>query len=95
MPTDILFDPETNDLACKGGDFVIGESTRQHQTDLLHANEGEYKQFPTTGVGIDGFLNDSDNTEMIRKIRRQFTLDEMSVTKITIGSGININASYK
>jgi hypothetical protein len=93
--TDILIDTVTEDLACDGGDFVIGDSTQQHEMDLLTANEGEYKQYPATGVGIDGFLNDEDKTEMIRKIRLQFTRDGMKVEKITTGSGINIKAQYE
>ncbi|MCX6281472.1 MAG: hypothetical protein NTU51_05890 [Bacteroidetes bacterium] len=95
MPTDILIDIVTNDLASEDGDFAIGDSTRQHQVDLLVANEGEYKQFPVTGVGIEGFLLDEDKTDMIRKIRSQFTRDGMSVLKVTAIGGININAQYK
>ncbi len=95
MPTDILIDTVTNDMASKDGDFVIGDSTRQHQVDLLVASEGQYKQFPTTGVGIEFFLLDEDKTDMIRKIRSQFTRDGMSVLKVTVMGGININAQYK
>ncbi len=95
MPTDILIDIVTNDLASSDGDFLIGDSTRQHQVDLLVANEGEYKQWPITGVGIEGFLLDEDKTDMIRKIRSQFTRDGMSVLKVTAIGGININAQYK
>ena len=94
MPTDFLCDADTGDLLCEAGDLVIGDSTRQHQLDLLYANEGDYKEFPVTGVGIDSFLNDNDKTDMIRKIRQQFTLDTMKVVKITAGSNLNIDANY-
>jgi len=93
--TDILFDETLGDIACVDGDFVIGEATKQHQMDLLFANESEYKQYPVTGVGIEGFLLDEDKTEMIRKIRSQFTRDGQTVNKISVKDGININAFYK
>ena len=92
--TDILFDPVTGDLACKNGDFIVGESSFQHQADLLEAAEGEYKQAPTTGVGINGFLNDEAPGEMIRKIRMQFDRDGLNIVEIITAGQIQITARY-
>ncbi len=93
--TDILFD-ETGDLAVSGGDLLTGDATMQHQADLLSAFEGEYKQFPTTGVGLSNFLNDEDTREMGRKIRMQFDRDGIQINTMTVTGGlVNIKAIYR
>ena len=91
---DILCD-EDGEIACVHGDLFIGESTVQHQADLLEANEGEYKQNPTTGIGLRNFLDDEDPREMLRKIRIQFTKDNMEVTKLTFATDLIVKASYR
>lgn len=94
--TDYLRDPETNELLIVNGDFVRGESTRQHQKNLLLANKGAYKQSPEIGVGLIDFLNDDDPGEMMREIRLQFAADGMIVESLGFGSDgkLQINASY-
>lgn len=91
--TDILCG-EDGELMCQAGDFIVGAATIQHQADLLCAVEGEYKQFPTTGVGLSGFLNDDDHRALIRKIRLQFTADKMLVSKVQFNDVLKVNASY-
>lgn len=86
---------ETGELACVGGDLVIGGSTVQHQADLLSMCEGEAKQWPTAGVGITGFLNDEDPLAMIRKIRMQLQQDGMSVRSVKYDGVVMIDAAYK
>jgi hypothetical protein len=93
--TDILTDPISGDLLDKNGDDVIGDATEQHQNDLLLAQEGWYKQSPTTGVGITEFLLSEDPTEMLRKIRMQFTADGMIINKLKAAPTLQINAEYK
>jgi len=92
--TDILFDPDTGDLACKDGDFVVGDSTFRHQADLLEAAEGEYKQYPTVGVGLNEFLNDENPAEMLRKIRIQFVRDGLNITELSSAEQLKISAEY-
>ena len=93
---DILCDRETGDIACQNGDFAIGDATIQHQGDLLSAAEGEYKQSPTVGVGIQEFLNDEGPAMMLRKIREQFVNDGMTVSELALlESGLTIKANYK
>ena len=91
--TDILCN-EDGEVICLGGDFVIGESTIQHQADILTACEGEYKQFPTCGVGLSGFLNDEDRRPLVRKIRIQLTSDKMLVSAVSFKEVLRINATY-
>jgi hypothetical protein len=95
--TDILCD-ETGDLLCSAGDLATGVSTLQHQADLLEASEGEYKQSPTTGIGISNFLNDEDPREMIRKIRMQFDGDGILISSLSynqVNGSFNIKAAHK
>lgn len=95
--TDILCD-DNGDLVCSGGDLVLGASTLQHQADLLEASEGEYKQSPTTGVGLSSFLNDEDPREMIRKIRMQFDRDGIMISALSynqVNGTFNIKAAHK
>ncbi|MEI6899246.1 MAG: hypothetical protein WCL00_05170 [Bacteroidota bacterium] len=95
--TDILTDPVTNDLLCDKGDFVIGDATFQHQRDLLISAEGEYKQDPIVGAGISEFLDDESPSDMLKKIRIQFTKDGMNVNtmKINEKGKLEIDAPYE
>ena len=95
IATDILYDQETGDIACKNGEFVSGDSTLQHQADLLEAGEGEYKQSPTVGVGLQGFLNDGDPAEMLRKIRIQFVGDGLNISQLEPSGPLTIKANYQ
>lgn len=49
--TDVLYDPITDDLLIQGGDLVVGESTRQHQADVIVAGKAWYHHAP--GLGAD------------------------------------------
>lgn len=83
MPRDILVDDD-NDLWVKNGDFVVGESTRQHQAHLLVAQKGEYRQSPASGVGIGDYLSDEDLAELGSEIQKQFESDGMTIRKLSV-----------
>ena len=93
--TDILTDEE-GDLMVVNGDFSVGESTVQHQGDLIVACEGEYKQDPMTGVGAVNFVDDEGPSEFLRKVRIQFTKDGMNVTRsqMNTNGNLEIEAEY-
>ncbi|MBA3901184.1 MAG: hypothetical protein H0X62_13425 [Bacteroidetes bacterium] len=93
---DILLD-ENNELLIKNGDLVMGDATKQHQKHLLMASKGEYKQSPTTGVGLMSFLDDENPDDLLREIRKEFARDGMTVNDIKIkGDGsISIDAAYE
>ena len=99
---DILFGIDENetdidDLKIVDGDFVIGESTLQHQRHLLLAEKGDYKQDPTIGVGIGSFLLDDDVEGMLREVNIEFLRDGMNVTKVgmTKDGKLEIDADYE
>lgn len=93
--TDILLD-SNNDLKIENGDFVMGDSTEQHQKCLLLAAKGDYKQFPLIGVDVFNWLNDDRPEDMMREVRIQFSNDGMRVNKMDVNypSNIKIDATY-
>lgn len=93
--TDFLLD-ESFDLKFENGDLVIGESTQQHQQLLLLAGKGEFREFPTRGVGIMGWLLDDQAGNLNGAIKREFEADGMTVESVNTRNGqINIEAAYE
>lgn len=99
--TDILLD-ETFDLiiekeATDKGDFLIKESTKQHQALILMANKGEFKQNPLVGVGVSLYLEDDRLGAMKSELQQQLYLDGMTVDELRIFNDgrIFINAGYE
>lgn len=95
MPKDILLN-EDFDLQIKDGDFVVGESTAQHQKILILSDKGEYKEIPMRGVGSRRFLEDDTPEHLAREIREEFSTDGMVVNKIQITEDltIQVDANY-
>lgn len=92
---DLLLDGDL-DLALNGGDFAVGESTKQSQTLLLITNKGEWKQHPQRGVGLAAFVETADAASMVREVRSDFTSDGMRVEHISIDQGkLNVEAWYE
>lgn len=84
------------DLKIDNGDFVIGESTAQHQQCLLVAPKASFKQYPKVGVDAHHYLLDERPEDLMREIRLQLTQDGMKIEKMTrtnLGQ-INIKAFY-
>lgn len=69
-----------------GGDFVVGESTAQHQKLLLLTGPGDWKQNPMAGVNAESFTDDEGMQVPIaigREIAKQFMADGMEVESLT------------
>lgn len=87
---DFIFNSDT-------GKVTIGESTRQHQQDILVMGVGWHKFKPTHGVGIADYLGDETSiTELKSAIRREFERDGMNVKTIDFqpNGKIEIDANY-
>lgn len=79
------------------GDFVMIESTAQHQRQLLLNNKGEFKESPTVGVGAALFLDEDDGMQnLMREITAQYSADGMDVRSISLNARGEIvsNAEY-
>ncbi len=83
MPQDYLLDAN-DDLQITGGDFVVGESTLQHQSLLVRCKKGELRQYPKTGVGMENFLLDETLADAYPEIQKQFEADGMKVRSIEV-----------
>lgn len=85
------------DMQIKNGDFVLGESTLQNQQCILLAEKGEYKQHPTTGVGlVNSIEEDKSGSELAADIQSEFEADGMTIKKLRINdlNDIQIDAEY-
>lgn len=73
----------------------LGDTLRQNQALILVLHQGELKERPEIGVGIEDMLLDNDILYWRSRIREQLELDNQSVDKVRITTGgIEINASY-
>ena len=95
MPQDLILD-DNMDLNIVNGDFLIGESTYQHQKILIVADKGEFKENPMRCVGVKRYLESERPDELAREIRQEFSSDGMIVNKLQIGNdgSIEVDAFY-
>lgn len=103
---DILIDPNTGDLQVDterdalgliAQGLGIGDTTYQNQAIILQAVKGEFKEYPTLGVGISDMVNDHETTGWTREIAVQLESDGMTVKEVDIDitSGkLTIDAEY-
>jgi hypothetical protein len=95
MPKDLLIQANGSP-EIKNGDFVIGESTLQHQSSLLKMHPGENKRLPLIGVGLSGFLESEELRTLPGRVSEQFELDGMQVLSCEISEAGNllVKANY-
>lgn len=91
--TGIMIDPVTGDLQTDTArdtrgliarGIAVGDVTAQNQAVILRATKGEFKEYPTLGVGIDELLNDHETTGWAREIALQLEADGMVVREVKI-----------
>lgn len=71
------------DLTIVDGDFEWGESTQEHQRDILLATKGSFRQVPDVGVGVvQELLNDASYDEIRRTIQQELEKDGMAVKRL-------------
>lgn len=103
---DILIDPNTGDLQVDterdalgliAQGLGVGNATYQNQAIILQSVKGEFKEYPTLGVGISDMVNDHEATGWMREIALQLESDGMTVKEVDIDitSGkLTIDAEY-
>ncbi len=89
MPKDILLKDDL-DFSING-DFLVRESTAQHQKILIISEKGEFKESPKRGVGARLFLESHSPDNLAREIRQEFSADNMQVNNIQIKDNLEIN----
>ena len=86
---------DVEDLATIGGDFITGESTAQHQRQLILNNKGDFKQNPTICVGAATFIDDEGAQNLVRNISIEFLKDGMEVKDMTPNPASSGNNTVK
>lgn len=73
------------DLTIVNGDFEWGESTLEHQRDILLATKGSIRQEPELGAGIvQQLLDDASYDDLRRSIQKEMEADGMSVKRLRV-----------
>lgn len=91
---DLLLDTD-GDIDITNNDFVIGESSSQHQRLLLQSIKGDWKEQPIVGVNAPYYLKDDDESGLMGAIKQEFEKDGMKVNKVVYNKPkINIDAYY-
>jgi hypothetical protein len=96
MPNDYLLTDDF-DLKIANGDFVVGESSAQHQQLLLLLEKGELRQYPQTGVGVKNFLNDDNLSGLHQEVVKQFKADGLTINRLKIYNDgqMELDANYQ
>lgn len=71
------FKTDTNgDLFISSGDLAIFESDSQSIVDIITSNNGDWKEYPLCGVGIDNYINSNSSQQFLtNSIKTQLTND--------------------
>lgn len=103
---EILIDPDSGDLQVSterdalgliAQGLEIGDTTYQNQAIILQASKGEFKEYPTLGVGISDMVNDHEVVGWRREIALQLESDGMTIKEVEIdliNNKVIIDASY-
>lgn len=94
MPID--YQHNAYDLNVANGDFVKAESTVQHKNLLFMTGPGEWRQYPTVGIGATQFLNDDEMGALYTKVQEQYKLDGLKVKEfqVTADGKVTDNSFY-
>lgn len=75
--------------------ICLGETTRQNQALLLAAHPGDFKEHPTTGVGLADITADHDFAQWRRLIASQIEADGQTIDRLEINEkGLTLEAHY-
>lgn len=83
---DILLDSDF-DISFEDGDFKTGDDTEQRVMLILDSAPGNWKQWPTIGVGIRGLLNGRVTPQLSRNIQLQLASDNLKFEAASYTSG--------
>lgn len=89
MRTDILTD-ENDDLLFVGGDLVIGQSDQQHVRHIVLSNQGDFKESPLAGFGLERYLKTpvNDISKFKRLLSLQLKQDGYNNPSIDVSNGL-------
>ena len=91
---DFLLTSLNGDLNIINGDLSIGNTDFQNQHDIILFYQGELKQFPNVGVGLNGYLGGDFNMTVLKSlINSQLKNDgfKTKIPTITFDGNNNLN----
>ena len=103
--TGILLNKETGDLdirVVRNSDGMIaqgiriGDVTSQNISAIFRAHQGEFKDVPLLGIGIDNMLLSRNFLTYKHRIREHLGADGININRLSIDSAgnIQIDANY-
>lgn len=95
---DAMVKPQRNSLGLITDGLVVGDTMYQNEALILISHQGEFKETPLLGVGIDDMVNDNDILQWEHSIRVNLSRDNMDVRTALIDKttgNITIEAEYK
>jgi len=72
------------DVAVNAGDFMVVESTAEHQKELLLNYPDEFRQNPGICVGAWNYIDDENFFDLVRQMSLKFAQDGMQVNGILV-----------
>lgn len=92
---DILLDDDGDIAVSADGDFKVGESDDQHIELLINTYPGNWKEFPTAGVGIRDYILSAGKTNILkRSINVQLAADGYRNINVALKSNPNGHYDY-
>jgi len=92
MAQDFIYN-SSMDISIKNGDIEIGFSDFDHQQDIIQFNQGELKQYPLCGVGIDNYNQAPNVIQGLTKIiTTQFNADNANIKYLAVKFDTNDKA---
>lgn len=84
------------DLLVTNGSLSIGEVTNQNIYLLLACGKGEWKEYPTLGIGINDAIGEENTSMLMYNIRKELVNEGLSINELKItNEQLFINAQYK
>jgi len=100
MAKDFIYDSNL-DISIINGDLEINFSDADHIQDVIQFNQGELKQYPLCGVGIDNYNQAPNVIQALNKIiNTQFEADNANINYLAVSFDsnqkaiVNIDAVY-
>lgn len=81
-----LMTNSTGELLIVDGDFVLGESDIQHIDHILRASQGDYKESPLIGFGVDQYEHATVSAVELAKYKKgiQIQLEYDGFTNVSV-----------
>lgn len=80
---DYLID-DSGDLKFENGDLATGFSDPIHQEDIIISDIGNWKEFPTLGVGVNRYLNGPNIQALKKYVKLHLESDDYKVRAVDV-----------